>query len=224
MNSKFHSYFRILTALTLVLFFSACGRPRVADSRRSDRYFDGKTETGYASWYGPDFNGKKTASGEIYDMYAMTAAHRYAPFGSNVRVVNLDNGRQTTVTINDRGPFVRGRIIDLSKKAAEEIGMMGSGTAKVRLEFLDRKPLPAAYPSSNAGTAYVQIGSFESQSNAQYYVDQIKRLVPSISVRIYKENGYYRIRSGPYESDEAAQKDLDTLKSSGFSGFILHSN
>ncbi|MEZ4845707.1 MAG: septal ring lytic transglycosylase RlpA family protein [Bdellovibrionota bacterium] len=102
--------------------------------------FDGKNEEGYASWYGDKFHGRKTASGETYDMYAMTAAHRQAPFGTNVKVINLDTGRETIVKINDRGPFVRGRIIDLSRKAAEQIGMIGNGTARVRLEFLKQSP------------------------------------------------------------------------------------
>lgn len=224
MNSKLDSYFRVLTILIPLLIFSACSHRIPRDSRSSGASFEGTSDTGYASWYGPDFNGKKTASGEIYDMYAMTAAHRKAPFGTSVRVINLDNGRQTTVTINDRGPFVRGRIIDLSKKAAEEIGMTAAGTAKVRLEFLDRKPLPNAYPSANAGTTYIQIGSFESESNAQYYVDQIRRLGPGVTVRIYKENNLFRIRSGPYSSVDTAQPDLDSLKKTGFNGFILHSN
>ena len=91
---------------------------------------------GIASWYGPDFHAKKTSNGEIYNMYAMTAAHKTLPMNTVVRVDNLDNGRSTIVRINDRGPFVAGRIIDLSNKAAHEIDMVRKGTAKVKVTVL----------------------------------------------------------------------------------------
>lgn len=106
------------------------------------------TAEGYASWYGPGFHGRTTANGERYNQYAMTAAHKKLPFNTKVRVINLDNGMETIVRINDRGPFIRGRIIDLSKKAAKEIAMLGSGTARVRVETLvKRKPIE---PSKSA--------------------------------------------------------------------------
>lgn len=93
-------------------------------------------ETGVASYYGTDFHGKNTSSGEPYNMYAMTAAHRTLPFGTKVRVKNLKNSRTVIVTINDRGPFVKGRIIDLSFGAARAIGMIGPGTTRVRIEVI----------------------------------------------------------------------------------------
>ena len=92
---------------------------------------------GIASWYGPDFNGKLTASGEVYDMYAMTAAHKTLPLGTVVKVTNLDNGKSAQVRINDRGPYVKGRIIDLSKSAAQAIEIGAAGTANVRLEIVN---------------------------------------------------------------------------------------
>lgn len=91
---------------------------------------------GRASWYGPGFAGRRTANGEIFDPSQLTAAHKTLPFGTQVRVTNLNNGRSTSVRINDRGPFKPGRIIDLSRAAAEQIGMIGSGTAPVQLELL----------------------------------------------------------------------------------------
>jgi rare lipoprotein A (peptidoglycan hydrolase) len=91
---------------------------------------------GLASWYGVDFNGRLTASGEVYDMYEMTAAHKTLPLGSVVKVHNLDNGKSITVRVNDRGPYVEGRVIDLSRKAARALGMRDQGTAPVRLEVL----------------------------------------------------------------------------------------
>jgi rare lipoprotein A len=91
---------------------------------------------GIASWYGSDFNGRLTASGEVYDMYQMTAAHKTLPLGTVVKVKNQDNGMETEVRINDRGPYVKGRIIDLSRKAGKAIGMRESGTAHVKLEVV----------------------------------------------------------------------------------------
>lgn len=98
-------------------------------------------EEGVASWYGPGFHGRSTANGEQYDQFAMTAAHKTLPLPSVVKVTNLANGKSAIVRVNDRGPFVGGRIIDLSRTAAEEIGMMGSGTAKVRVQMLKDETL-----------------------------------------------------------------------------------
>jgi len=95
--------------------------------------------SGWASWYGPGFHGNLTANGEIYNQYALTAAHRNLPFGTMVRVTNMDNGRSLVVRINDRGPYIRNRIIDLSKGAAQELGLISSGVAPVRVEILQRQ-------------------------------------------------------------------------------------
>jgi rare lipoprotein A len=107
-------------------------------------------ERGVASWYGPKFNGRATASGERYDMYAMTAAHPSLPFGTVLDVRNLDNGKTCRVRVNDRGPFVRGRIVDLSLAAAREIEMVGPGTARVELAVVSPgrpRPLPPLEPA-----------------------------------------------------------------------------
>jgi rare lipoprotein A len=100
-----------------------------------------RSETGVASWYGPGFHGKNTANGEVYDQRDRTAAHRTLQMPSVLRVTNLDNGRSTIVRVNDRGPFARQRVIDLSRAAAEEIGMIGNGTARVRIEQLETESL-----------------------------------------------------------------------------------
>lgn len=92
--------------------------------------------TVHASWYGPGFHGRRTANGERYDMHGLTAAHKTLPFGTKVRVTNVANGKSVVVRINDRGPFVRGRTIDLSRGAAQAVGMLGAGVAQVRLEVL----------------------------------------------------------------------------------------
>lgn len=93
-------------------------------------------EVGIASWYGPGFQGRRTSSGEIYDMFAMTAAHKTLPFGTVVKVVDLDTGKSVVVRINDRGPFIKGRIIDLSYAAAQKLGMVKKGLAKVGLKIV----------------------------------------------------------------------------------------
>ena len=118
-------------------------------------------ETGLASWYGHPYHGRPSASGEIYDMEQMTAAHRTLPFGAQVRVHDLDNKKSVDVRINDRGPFVDGRIIDLSHAAARAIDMIGPGTARVRLEILN---MPA--PTGPARFA-VQVGAFRIRDNAE---------------------------------------------------------
>lgn len=99
-------------------------------------------ETGVASWYGPNFYGQRTANGEAYDANAITAAHRTLPMPVNVRVTNLENGRSLIVRVNDRGPFAKGRIIDLSERAAKLLGYYGNGTARVRVTFVSAAPLP----------------------------------------------------------------------------------
>jgi rare lipoprotein A len=119
-------------------------------------------EVGIASWYGHPYHGRAAASGEIYDMEKFTAAHRTLPFGTLVRVVNLDNDKLVDVRINDRGPFVGDRIIDLSHAAAQAIGLIGPGVALVRLEVL-QTPVAATVPGYYA----VQVGAFQYRANAE---------------------------------------------------------
>ncbi len=123
--------------LVFVLFFAVAA---TSCHRKSIPVGDGKmvTETGYASYYGDKFDGGKTASGEAFRQNKLTAAHKKLPFGTIVKVTNLANNKSVTVRINDRGPFVHGRIIDLSKSAAKQIDMIGAGIAKVKIEY--RKP------------------------------------------------------------------------------------
>ncbi len=144
--------------IAVVLLFSACGRKRRLPSTAVPRA--GAEEVGIASWYGHPYHGRASSSGEIYDMEKLTAAHRTLPFGTIVQVRNLSNDLTVDVRINDRGPFVDGRIIDLSRAAARQIRMLGPGTAKVRLRVLSLAPAP---PSSYYG---VQTGAFRERANA----------------------------------------------------------
>lgn len=122
----------ILILSLLVLLLSSCATPRF----RSRAWEGVSGEEGLASWYGHPYHGRRTSSGEIYDMYQLTAAHRKIPFGSWVEVTNLNNGRSLTVRINDRGPFVDGRIIDLSYASAALLGVVGPGVVPVRVRLV----------------------------------------------------------------------------------------
>ena len=126
----------------------------------------GDTEEGIASWYGHPYHGRAAANGEIYDMEKMTAAHRTLPFNTWVRVYDLDNNRTTEVRITDRGPFVGGRIIDLSHAAARELEMIGPGVARVRIEVI-RPPANAAPANAAQGLFAVQVGAFGNRANAE---------------------------------------------------------
>jgi len=148
-----------LPLLVLLALAPGCGKKRRAVRAPSPPAI-GAGETGVASWYGHPYHGRASASGEIYDMEKLTAAHRTLPFGAVVRVRNLDNDRTVEVRINDRGPFAQGRIVDLSRAAAREIRMLGPGVAKVRLTLI-------ALPAKTAPAYYaVQTGAFRERANA----------------------------------------------------------
>jgi rare lipoprotein A len=167
-------------------------------------------EEGVASWYGVPFNGRRTSNGEIYDMHEFTAAHRTLPFNAVVRVTNLRNGKQTQVRINDRGPFVADRVIDLSLSAAEAIEMVGPGTAQVRLEVI-------AGPSSVTGFFAVQIGAFREQENAQRLkVEMESRNLPVSIVTYDSPSGvFYRVRVGRVPTEADANQLAGQLRSTG---------
>lgn len=158
------------------------------------------TIVGVASWYGPGFIGRHTASGQIYDQDELTAACNAFPIGSRVMVTNLVNGRSVEVVINDRGPFKKGRKIDLSHKAAAMIGMLGPGTTRVRLEALD-----GAMPEESI-RYYVQIGSFTRPEAAEQMRENLIQRYPD--VQIYElelvSRRFYRVRMGAFATREQA--------------------
>jgi rare lipoprotein A len=157
-------------------------------------------EEGVASWYGVPFDGHRTSNGEIFDMHQFTAAHRTLPFNAVVRVTNLTNGKQTDVRINDRGPFVANRIIDLSFSAARAIGMLGAGTAQVRLEII-------AGPNPTAGFFAVQVGAFLRQENAERLKAQLGATYSVNIVKFESPNGlFYRVRVGRFANEDAARQ------------------
>lgn len=145
---------------------------------------EGFRQTGIASWYGGKFHGRKTSNGETYNMYKMTAAHKTLPMNTHVLVKNLDNGKELTTRINDRGPFVKGRIIDLSLKGARELGIIKKGTARVQITALgeavtvtqDNIKIEKFLPHEDfqSGDFYVQIGSFTNKDNAVRLREKMK--------------------------------------------------
>ncbi len=172
-------------------------------------------ETGTASWYGPDFHGRPTSSREIYNMNDMTAAHPTLPFGTYVLVTNMDNERTAVVRINDRGPFVGGRIIDLSYAAARVLDLVGPGTARVHLEVL--KGYPAASPAPAAARWSVQVGAFAVQENAYAMKRTLEARYPGVFILTFQTPGrtYYRVRVGAKDKDAA----LETARRLADEGF-----
>ncbi len=246
-----------IAAVILVLALSACGTPkpvykvRVLDSpsqpdlRPTQRAYevngqryqpiasaDGFVQEGVASWYGKDFHGRKTSNGETYDMYAMTAAHKTLPMNVHLKVTNLASGRSTVVRVNDRGPFVKSRIIDLSYSAAKELGVVGPGTAPVRIEALgyrDKTP-PGAAPSYHQPASYdvgpfmVQVGAFTVKANAYRLAEKLKSQYGTSAVAEGWVNGqkFYRVRVGLYNTMALAAEALLRFEVNGYpSSFVV---
>ncbi|UCD10956.1 MAG: septal ring lytic transglycosylase RlpA family protein [Nitrospinaceae bacterium] len=178
---------------------------------------NGFSEEGVASWYGPGFHGKLTSNGEVYDMHATTAAHKTLPFNTRVRVVNLDNQRETEVRINDRGPFAGNRIIDLSYQAAKELGMIKSGIAPVRLVVTQR---PGSGGALEAGASYtVQLGVFQDRKNAERIISRLEnsRMVPYEA----KDAGFYRVLWGSSEDYATANALKERARRLGYDGAFI---
>lgn len=172
-----------------------------------------------ASWYGPDFHGNLTANGEVYDMYALTAAHRTLPFNTLVRVQNMGNGESVVVRINDRGPFAKNRIIDLSKKAASEIKMIGPGTARVRLYLMAGNVKKTGSGNLKVATYTVQLGSFLEEKRA---LKKSREISGSRIEKVYLNDGtaVYRIYYGVYTEKNDAEKNRKKLDRRGYEGFV----
>ncbi len=171
----------------------------------------GYVEKGHASWYGKKFHGRKTSNGETYNMYAMTAAHKTLPMNTWVKVENLNNDRKITVRINDRGPFVAGRIIDLSYKAAQRIGIVGPGTGRVKVTALgkatayskkDHSPVNFTPVNYWKGNFTVQVGAFKVRTNAdQYRIKLSKDYLNAHIVPYADDRGqFHRVRIGKFNN------------------------
>ena len=190
----------------------------------------GFAETGVASWYGHPYHGRRTSNGEVYDMDEMTAAHLRLPFGTILRVRNLDNGRDIEVRINDRGPFVKSRILDLSREAARRLDMIGPGTARIRLEVLagpaqvaDSRPSGGPSAAVSGSCLAVQLGAFADPSNAEAYLERVAAAwTPDVRIIEIVSNGdtLHRVVSTPDSDVAAVREDHRELTEAGFEGFI----
>jgi peptidoglycan lytic transglycosylase len=207
----------ILFALSLVV---GCSVP-ASKVRVPELAVSRLTQTGIASWYGPGFHGKATASGEIYNQHDLTAAHQTLPLGTRVMVTNLENGSATEVLINDRGPFAKGRIIDLSYSAAQAINMVGPGTALVRVDVLES---PIRLQSIRAALDYtLQLGSFTQLENARQLRDRAAKSFSDVIVAPLQSQDmtYYRVHMGTFSSRTEAEDLARQVTQAGYSVIIM---
>jgi len=180
------------------------------------------SQTGIASWYGPGFHGKATASTAIYNQNELTAAHPTLPFGSRVMVTNLENGNSTEVIITDRGPFAKGRIIDLSFAAAKVIGMIKPGTATVRLEVIDSGPHEIQSIPKSVGYT-LQLGAFSHLANAKHLHESLSTSLPEVVIvpQPAKDAKYYRVQLGTFANRGSAEEQARQLSQRGVPAIIM---
>lgn len=206
-------------------------KPYMVDGKRYDplMHHEGFVQEGLASWYGDDFHGGPTSNGETYDMHAMTAAHKTLPLGVYVKVYNMRNNSEAIVRINDRGPFVRERIIDLSFAAAKRLGITEAGTAPVHIEALGyRSDTDATAPyrkpaSYDAGDFAIQIGAFTSRENAERLTTRMRKSYGSAGIQATKVNGsrFFRVRVGSYVSLVKAENARGEFERGGYPGSFV---
>lgn len=200
---------RLLSVLCSIILLTSCA---------GKSYFrSGNVQKGLASWYGPDFHGKLTSNKEIYNMNALTAAHKTLPFGAYVKVTNLNNGKSVIVRINDRGPFVKGRIIDLSYAAAKKLGMDITGVAPVKIKVLKKYS-----PKKSSQKFSVQVGSFSSKKNAKILKKKLQKNYRNVYISKLKTSSstYYRVRIKA-RSVKSAEKIAKKLMKQGYTANIL---
>lgn len=181
-------------------------------------------QTGIASWYGDDFQGKTTANGEIYDMHKLTAAHQTIPFHTIVEVENLENGKKVLVRINDRGPFLKDRIIDLSLQAAQRLVMTDKGTAPVNMRLIrwNGAPLPTASAmADNAGAeCCVQAGAFGVRENADDLLLILAEIFPDLQFRVIVEDEMFKVLSEKFPTAFRCQEIINKMADYHLPGFI----
>lgn len=190
-------------------------------TRRSSR---GYKEKGIASWYGSKFHGHRTSSGETYNMYAMTAAHRSLPLPCYVAVTNLSNGRQIIVRVNDRGPFHSDRIIDLSYAAAVKLGLAKPGTGLVEVRAVEPGVIPAQKRVAPKRDLYLQVGAFQNRSYAEQLQKQLQSMIDAV-VKVnsapQQQTPFYQVRIGPLSSAEKLNNLAKRLADLGFPNHIV---
>lgn len=200
---------RLLYILGSIILLTSCA---------GMEYFpSGSVQKGLASWYGADFHGKRTSNKEIYNMYSMTAAHKTLPFGTYVKVTNLDNGRSVVVRINDRGPFVKGRIIDLSYAAAKKLGMSSEGVVPVKVKVLKKYS-----PKKSSQKFSVQVAAYTLKKNAKILKKKLQKKYWNVYISRLKTRSqtYYRVRIKA-RSMKSAEKIAKKLLRQGYKAHVL---
>jgi rare lipoprotein A len=217
----------LLPTLLIIVFFliTACAsqrrvvyerRPSPPPEKREIRKLESREpQYGIASWYGADFHGKHTSSGEVYDMYQLTCAHQTLPLGTMVMVTNLENGRSLELKVNDRGPFVKERIIDVSYAAAQMLGMWEKGTASVKVEVIGSAP-------ELVQRFTLQVGSFVDENNAQKLAEQLRKNFDNVFVTALETQTqkYHRVRVGQFDTRESALVIAKKLAQMGFNVMV----
>jgi rare lipoprotein A len=184
----------------------------------------GFRQQGRASWYGKRYHGQKTSSGEVYDMYAMTAAHPVLPIPSYVRVTNIANGKSVVVRVNDRGPFHAERVIDLSYTAAWKLGFVDAGGGMVRVESIDAGGVVAAAPAAKPVVVpaaapvpgvYLQLGAFTAKESADSFRDKVSTDLAWLGngIHVFAAGGFYRLQLGPYRTHDDARPVAERIES-----------
>ncbi|MEW6145256.1 MAG: septal ring lytic transglycosylase RlpA family protein [Thermodesulfobacteriota bacterium] len=219
---------RLLLLLLILPIVFSCAKKSVESTRTpreeapSGGYFgEGSTQTGVASWYGIEEHNNHAANGERFSKYAYTAAHKSLPMGTVVRVTNMENGRDVIVKINDRGPFVGGRIIDLSYTAAQSIGMVEEGTVQVKVEVIST-------PSTRGGSYFqplytVQVASFADKGNALSLKRSLDGDYDDVRIESIEVSGdsYWRVRVGRFEDKQDADETASRLRTDGHYGRVI---
>jgi rare lipoprotein A len=217
----------IAASLAVLLFTAACAKKKRAPAAPAAPRI-GWTEDGIASWYGHPYHGRRAANGEVYDMDLLTAAHRTLPFGAIVRVASLDNGKEVTVRITDRGPFVEGRTIDLSRAAARAIRMIGPGTARVRLQLLAYGPPRLTAPAGNGPPSEVpaefavQVGAFIDRNRAENLKRSLEQNYQPVTIVPREgERTQWRVLVGSKPSEDEARALAEELRARTGAAFIV---
>jgi rare lipoprotein A len=213
---KVHSFVSLISVFFLML--SSCASARY-ETDTSPRY-------AVASWYGPDFHGRPTASGEIFDMNAFTCAHRDYPFGSKLKVTYLSKDRTTSCLVNDRGPFIDGRDLDLSYAVARELGLIEEGVGAVKIEYIgrDNSYIRHVRDISNAGLVTIQIGSFKEVLNATRLKMALEFRYDKVYITEADMNGsrFYRVRIGTFRVKGDALRLSKILSDEGYEVLITN--
>lgn len=212
------------------LSLAACASTMTAPSVVTSQQAPAGPVPAIASWYGREFHGRPTSSGEIFNMNALTCAHRTYPFGTRVRVTNLANSRAVECIVNDRGPFVEGRDIDLSYASAKEIGMIGAGTARVELLVNGRdesyvRTVSVQY-AGKAGPFAIQVGSFTESINAVRLKVALRLSHANVYIQEAEVKGetFYRVRVGNFDSINQALGIAEKLGQEGYPAVVLRAD